>query len=73
MWILIRWLRQNPADADPQCFQKTINLGLALYRVKNSTMEKIEINYGFRKANFFKFVVGCLFCFSFFFLNFVKL
>ena len=27
MWILIRWLRQKPADLDLQCFQKTINPG----------------------------------------------
>ena len=28
VWILIRWLRQKPADLDLQCFEKkTINLG----------------------------------------------
>ena len=25
----IRWLHQKPADLDPQCFQKRINLGSA--------------------------------------------
>ena len=25
VWILIRWLRQKPADLDLQCFQKRIN------------------------------------------------
>ena len=29
MWVLIRWLRQKPADLDLQCFQKRINEGLA--------------------------------------------
>ena len=29
VWILIRWLHQKPADLDPQCFQKRINLGLS--------------------------------------------
>ena len=30
MWIMIRWLRQKPADLDLQCFKnKNINPGLA--------------------------------------------
>ena len=29
MWILIRWLRQKPADLDLQCFQNRINLDSA--------------------------------------------
>ena len=28
-WILIRWLRQKPADLDLQCFQKGIRSGSA--------------------------------------------
>ena len=26
VWILSKWLRQKPADLDPYCFQKMINL-----------------------------------------------
>ena len=34
LWILIRWLRQKPADLDLQCFQKIINSRSALQGIK---------------------------------------
>ena len=48
MWILVRWIRQNPADLDMQCFIK-IYPGTAGQRV---TETKI-VNFIFEKKMFY--------------------
>ena len=52
MWILIRWLRQKPADLDLQCFQKRINEGSA---GQGLTVE-LEIVFGKHCAQYPLFV-----------------
>ena len=55
-WILIRWLRQKPADQDLQCFQKKrINEGsagqgltveLEIVLVKHCAQYRVFVNIG---------------------------
>ena len=51
MWILIRWLRQKPADLDLQCFKKRIKPDSAGQWLQAGNLGQILITF-YSSTNF---------------------